>query len=114
MDNMTDKELDQLLGHASTPLLPDGAAKRAAARALGENVVAFKPKAVAANQNTSTIRWLAALPLAASLAIGIYLGTLGSGSYVLPESLAGGATAYEDAVVSGVEDMEDLTDEDVS
>lgn len=117
MDKLTDTELDQLLGLATKPEAATGAASRAAARAFAQegmsNVVALTPrhKPVAAK---STLSWLVALPLAASLAAGIYLGALGSGSYLLPESLGGGALTEEDAVLSGVEDMEDLTDEDVS
>jgi hypothetical protein len=117
MDNMTDRELDALLGLASKPKAEPGAAARATARAFAEegqsNVVVLQPnrKPMAANSN---LRWIAALPLAASLAFGIYLGAMGAGSYVLPESLGGGAIAEEDALLSGVEDMEALSDEDVS
>lgn len=117
MDDMTDQELDRLLGMASKPQAKPDAAAQAAARAFAQdapsNVVAFTPRTSAQSQ-PSRIAWLTALPLAASLAAGIYLGALGSGNYLLPESLGGGALTEEAAVLSGVEDMEDLTDEDLS
>ncbi len=117
MDKMTDRELDQLLGLATKPVPATDSAARTAARAFAQvgksNIVAFAPKAKPSAPKF-TISWLAALPLAASLAAGVYLGALGSGSYVLPEILGGGAWTDEDAVLSGVEDMEELTDEDVS
>lgn len=115
MDKMTDKELDRLLGLASHPAPAADAAARAAARAMRDaeksNVITFAPTQA---PQRSTIGWLAALPLAASLAAGIYLGSAGLGAYVVPESLGGGALTEEEAVLSGIEDMEDLSDEDVS
>jgi hypothetical protein len=114
-EDMTDHELDQLLGLASNPVPANDAAARAAFSAFGDdqrsNVIQFGSKQ---KRQRPTIGWLAALPLAASLAAGIYLGTVGFGSYVLPESLGGGVVAEEAAVLSGVEDVEDFADEDVS
>jgi hypothetical protein len=117
MENMTDKELDKLLGLASEPEIAIDAASRAAARAFKEdtssNVIVLTPKGplVAANNN---MRWLSALPLAASLAVGIYLGTLGRGNALLPESLGGGNVTEDQSVLSGIDEVEDLTEEDVS
>ncbi len=60
------RAIDQMLGLATRPPLPPDFEARMMAR-LPSNVVPFK------------LRWTAALPLAASLALGIYLGALDLG-----------------------------------
>jgi hypothetical protein len=94
---LTDRQLDQLLATAQQPQLPKGFADRLQAKLLVErpnNVVAFPQKA-AVPQPRRRI-WLSAIPLAASLAVGIYLGAVGT----LPESLAG----LEGTLISGAAD----------
>ncbi len=61
-------------------------------------------------------RWLAAVPLAASLVIGIYAGTAGTLDSFLPSALTGETVAAGDdpGDLSGVSDIEAMTEEDVS
>lgn len=118
-DLMTDAELDTLLAHASAPPLPLGARERLLARVAAETV----PHAGAANvvplrqpaRPRSRIGWLAGLPLAASLALGIYLGNAGGLDAYLPatanEMLVGVST---DDAVSGIEDIESFSEDDLS
>jgi hypothetical protein len=112
--DMTDNELDALLAEATVPDLPAGFADRLNRRleaAPAANVIAFpavKPRPVRRP-------WLSALPLAASLAFGLYLGAAGS----LPESLASLAPAAiadtADALLGlGIEDTESFLNGDLS
>jgi hypothetical protein len=113
---MTDHELDRVLAGARKPQLPDGFAERLQARLEQpekSNVVAF-PQAQAAAPSRRRV-WLSALPLAASLAIGIYLGAAGG----LPDSLnLFGSTATADATDTllgvGIEDTESFLNGDLS
>ena len=113
--DMTDLELDTLLAGASRPGLPEGFASRLQTR-LDEpahsNVIAFPQRA--ARPASSKLAWLAALPLAASLAFGVYLGAAGS----LPESLSGLDTSLVsdagDALGLGIEDTESFLNGDLS
>jgi hypothetical protein len=115
MNNMTDKELDKLLGAAEQPSVPKGFAERLQtkleAEAMG-SVVAFQQRKML----TEKPRWLiGALPLAASLLLGVYVGAADA----LPESLngietnllAGGAESISDI---GIEDMESFLDGDLT
>lgn len=113
--DMTDKELDKLLAAASQPALPDGFAARLQARLeepVVDNVIAFPQR----SERPAPPRrmWLAALPLAASLAFGIYLGAAGT----LPESLSGLDTSLVsdagDALGLGIEDTESFLNGDLS
>lgn len=118
-DLMTDAELDTLLAHASAPPLPPGARERLLARVSAEpvarpvtaKVVPLRPPA----RPQSRVGWLAGLPLAASLALGIYLGNAGGLDAYLPAAaydlLAGAST---DDAVSGIEDIEGLLEDDLS
>jgi hypothetical protein len=108
-DSMSDHELDRLLALASTPVLPPSAEERLMAKINPENVVAFisKPK-----KAQSAISWIAALPLAASLAFGVWLGAAGIGTNILPESLGGDAVAAAEVdVISGIDEAETLAED---
>lgn len=108
-DSMSDHELDRLLALASKPASPHGAEDRLMAKISLENVVAFGPKP---RKVQSTISWIAALPLAASLAFGIWLGAAGIGTEILPESLGGDAVAAADVdVISGIDEAETLAED---
>lgn len=112
----SDQELELLLNRAKQPQLPRGFAERLQAKLQAEpasNVVAFPQRL----QPSSSRRgyWLSALPLAASLAAGIYLGTMGE----LPAMFAG----LEDVVASlsgdtglelGIEDTESFLNGELS
>ncbi len=118
-EQMTDHELDTLLAHASQPPLPLGARERLLARMaaaaadapVGANVVPLRRAAPAG----SRLGWLAGLPVAASLALGIYLGSGGGLDAYLP-SVAYGALADVSAsdTLTGIEDMESFTEDDLS
>jgi hypothetical protein len=125
-DRMSDQDLNQLLARASTPVVPRGAEDRLMDRLIVQqkpqaavgNVVAFtprsKPGAPGASEPRSAIAWLAGLPLAASLAFGLWLGAAGVGTGLLPESLGGALAAAEDSMFSGVDDAELLSEESQS
>jgi hypothetical protein len=104
--HMTDAELDRMLTAAAQPPLPHGFANRLQTRLetpVADNVVAFPQKKLLTAQ--SERYWLSAIPLAASLAVGLYLGAQGT----LADSLSGLGTALvSDATDSlfntGIED----------
>lgn len=120
---MTDKELDTLLAHASRPELPAGARQRLLDRVGAEgmpaasNVIPFRRpvQTPAAAPVRSRLGWLASLPLAASLALGIYLGAGGTFAGLLPTTaydiIAGGSA---DDSITGIEDVESYTEDDLS
>jgi hypothetical protein len=115
-NQMTDHELDQLLAAAQQPKLPNGFAERLQAKLNVEsqsNVIAFPQKHVASSPRRRI--WLSAIPLAASLAIGIYVGAMGT----LPESLSGLegtliSEASENLLGIGIEDTESFLNGDLS
>ena len=95
-----DRELTAVLGHASTPGLPAGAMDRLAARIAGEpqepRVISFAPRPRA---TLSLWRYAAAVPLAASLALGVWLGANGTMDFALPSAVTGGVVLNDDAPV---------------
>jgi hypothetical protein len=113
----SDRELELLLNKAQQPQLPHGFAGRLQAKLTTEatsNVIAFPQKKI---QPTSSQRgyWLSAIPLAASLAAGIYLGTMAE----LPSLFSG----LQDAMASlsndtsldlGIEDTESFLNGELS
>jgi hypothetical protein len=108
-DSMSDHELDRLLALASKPAPPLGAEDRLMARIDTANVIAFRPKA---KKVQSALSWIAAFPLAASLAFGLWLGAAGIGTEILPESLGGDSVAAADVdVFSGIEEAETLAED---
>jgi hypothetical protein len=120
-DLMTDQELDQLLAHASAPPLADGARTRLLQRLAGEGQSAAAAHVISLSeararrvrpQEQPRLGWLAGLPLAASLALGIYLGAGGTFDGYLATSaydLIAGNTS--DDVLTGIEDMESYAEE---
>ena len=114
---MTDRELDLLLVHATVPSLPEGARDRLMQRLAGEassppanTVVPFRRAAAA----PSRIGWLAGLPLAASLALGIYLGSGGTLESYLPSTAYDMLAGNSDDAVTGIEDVESFNEDDLS
>jgi hypothetical protein len=88
--------IDGILSLASQPELPEGAMTRLMARIEqrpSADVILFRPRPRATG---SYFRYAAALPLAASLALGIYLGAMGSLDFMLPVSLTGDLASTED------------------
>lgn len=116
---MTDAELDGLLAQASTPPLPLGAKQRLMAKlSQVDGVAAAPPNVVPLRQPQSSgsrLGWLAGLPLAASLALGIYLGSADSLDSYLPNAaydLIAGSSG--DEPLTGIEDVESFTEDDLS
>ena len=113
---MTDNELDKLLALASKPPPATDAYKALLAKVAGGqaaspafNVVNFP----AAAKKSSSIGWLAALPLAASLAAGIWLGAAGQGTgylFNVSDELASVTDSF--ATSTGIDDAESLMEED--
>ena len=93
------REIDAVLSLASVPPLPEGAAGRLMARIAAEpqenKVVALAPRREAPRM--SPWRYAAALPLAASLALGVYLGAKGTLDFMLPSSITGSVALNDDA-----------------
>ncbi len=120
-DPMTDAELDGLLSHASAPPLPLEAKVRLLARleaadtegpaATSATIVQFRK----AEPQRSRLGWLAGLPLAASLAFGIYLGSAGQDTGLLPAA-ADDVLSWStgDEPLTGIEEAESLAEEDLS
>ena len=106
-----DRELRAVLGHASTPGLPPGAMDRLAARIAAEpqeaKVVSFTPRPRAA---PSFWRYMAAVPLAASLALGLWLGANGKMDFVMPSAVTGGVALNDDAPVDDLGGIGDAYD----
>jgi hypothetical protein len=100
---LSDAELDRLLQHASTPLPRDDFEARLLANLNREadpsNVIAF-PK------RKKPSLWLAGLPLAASLVLGVWLGTNGTAAEFLPLT-SEGAFQNETALL-GAQSSDDL------
>jgi hypothetical protein len=115
---MTDAELDRLLTLASKPPSTGDAQKALLARiARGtsvnptSNIVDFP----GSTKKSSPVRWLAALPLAASLAAGIWLGAAGQGTdylFNVSDELASVTDSFNTS--TGIDDAESLTEEDLT
>jgi hypothetical protein len=107
-DAFSDRELDALLAKVKQPDLPEGFAERLQAKLQtsdGENVIAFpaRPQQPASRRSF----WLSAIPLAASLAAGLYLGAVAE----LPDMLSGlsdvvATVSGEAGLDLGIEDTE--------
>lgn len=118
-ETMTDTELDALLAHASAPPLPLGAKQRLMAKLPHVDGVGAAPTNVVPLRRPqpkgSRLGWLAGLPLAASLALGIYLGSADSLDSYLPNAayeLIAGSSG--DEPLTGIEDVESFTEDDLT
>jgi hypothetical protein len=124
-------DVDRLLSLATAPAVPAGAIGRLMAKLADEtpaipastapgstpDVVAFPVRAPAARPpQRRFIRYAAALPLAASLALGFYLGAQGSLDTVLPTAITGSVALNDDAPddLGGVGEAEALAEETTS
>lgn len=96
------RSLDSALSHASRPVAPAAAADRLVAGATGAsvNVVAFGRHATTrspAGRTTLSGRLAVATSLAASLALGVYLGASGQSDWLTPPLLAEESPEYMSA-----------------
>ena len=94
-----EQEIDAVLKRASAPPLPEGAMERLMARIAQEpqqaKVLAFGPRPAARHP-----LWrYAAVPLAASLALGIWLGANGRMDFLMPNAVTGGMAWNDDTPV---------------
>lgn len=102
---MSDTELDQLLLHASNPLpssdFETRLLKKLGAENVSSNIIAFP-------HTRKTPLWLTAVPLAASLVLGIWLGANGTASDYLPFSSQRAAQSVS------TDTLYDLTEDNLS
>ena len=110
-DLMTDDTLDNILAFATKPQV-QGFEQRLAARIKAEprssNIIDFpqskKPK----------LGWIFGLPLAASLMLGLWLGTTSQGTDIFPLTLTASTQTSDATPASGIEDIEALNAGDLS
>ena len=113
--DMTDQELAALLSLATRPALAAGAESRLLRRLKDETAATAPDVVVPLRRSTAThsrLGWLAGLPLAASLAFGIYLGIAGLGGDLLPTTAELSAAESEYDAPTGIEEAEDLVEEE--
>jgi hypothetical protein len=107
-----EQELRRILSLASSPQPPPEAMARLLTRLAAEpqaaRVVAFPPR-------PRRMGWsLAALPLAASLLMGVYLGAKGQLDFMLPAAITGGVALGDDAIIDDLGGMSDAAAENLS
>jgi len=107
------RQIDHVLDLATTPQVPEGAIARLMDR-IGEpasaEILLFAPRP---RRIEGLLRYAAALPLAASLALGVYLGAAGRLDIALPTSLADDVAAIDTVTddLGGVGDAEAYSEE---
>lgn len=87
-DMKLDQDVRRILAHASVAAVPDGAEARLLARIAAEirpNIVEFHR----VPPRRRLFPMIAALPLAASLVLGVYLGAAGSLDWLMPAAITG-------------------------
>ena len=111
-----DGAVKAVLAHASVPELPAGAMDRLMERIATEpqdaKVIAFTPRQ---RPRSAFWRLAAAVPLAASLALGVWLGANGKMDFMMPSAVTGGVALNDDAEVDdlgGVGDVAAYAEED--
>ncbi len=112
-ETQMDAALAKLLRRATDPAVPDGAEARLmlALRSVEQklNVVPIQPR-------PRMQSWTVGLPLAAALALGIYLGSKDTFDAYLPDAIVEGATAdLSDTIPStGLDDAESYAEGDMT
>ncbi len=110
-------EIDIVLARASVPPIPAGAVHSLLARIADEPqqaaVLPFQPRGQAPRR--SLLRYATALPLAASLALGVYLGARGTLDFMMPAAITG-VVLNEEAIddLGGVSEADDYAAETLS
>lgn len=103
--------VDDVLARATQPEVPEGARQRLAERlSAATGPVRVYRRDESREGGSWSLSWLAGLPLAASLALGIYLGAGGTLDSILPSAITG-ATVTADSGddpgdFSGISDAE--------
>ena len=112
-ENQMNEALDKLLKRATDPAIPEGAEARlmTAIQATEQhlNIVQLQPR-------PRFQRWAVSLPLAASLALGIYLGANGTLDNYMPDSIIGETLAdtMDSEPTSGLDDAESYAEGDLT
>ena len=112
-ETQMDAALEKLLKRATDPSVPQGAEARLmlAIQSAGQqsNVVSFQPR-------PKLQRWAMGLPLAAALALGIYLGSKDTFDAYFPDAITDGASAdVSDSMPStGLDDAESYAEGDLT
>ena len=113
------RQIDAVLSAATAPTgerasLDAILAAIAGAAPKPEGVILFRPRP--SSRATVPLRWFAAVPIAASLALGIYVGSTGTLDSFLPTSLTGEtlAAGEDPGDLSGISDIEAMTEDGVS
>jgi hypothetical protein len=112
-ENQMDEALDRLLKRATDPAIPEGAEARlmVAIRVAEQqsNVVKLQPR-------PRFQRWAVGIPLAASLALGIYLGAKGTLDNYMPDNIIGDTLAdtSDSEPTSGLDDAESYAEGDLT
>jgi hypothetical protein len=112
-----ERDAEKLLRLASDPAVPEGAMARLMARIAEEpqqaRVIALPQRAPV---RRSPLRYAAALPLAASLALGVYLGAQGALDFMLPTAITGGVALNEEVPdeLGGVGEADAYAEESLS
>ena len=109
-------EIDRVLSLASVPELPVGAVDRLMARLdepMADNILLFRPPSM---PRSPVLRYATALPLAASLALGIYLGAMGTLDFALPSAVTGDVASSDDNIddFGGVGEAEQYAEDNLS
>ncbi len=103
--------VDELLARATQPELPEGARQRLAERlAAAAGPARVYRRDEGRDGGSWSLSWRAGLPLAASLALGIYLGAGGTLDSILPSAITGTAVTADSGDdpgdFSGISDAE--------
>ena len=111
-ETQMDAALVKLLKRATDPSVPEGAEARLmlALQSVGQqsNVVPLQPRPKIQN-------WAIGLPLAAALALGIYLGSKDTFDAYLPDAITDGMADVSDSVpTTGLDDAESYAEGDVT
>jgi hypothetical protein len=111
------REIDRVLALASVPPMPADAVPSLLARIAEEPqqaaVLPFRPRGQMPRR--SLLRYATALPLAASLALGVYLGARGTLDFMLPAAITGVALNEETIDdLGGVSEADDYAAESLS
>ena len=106
------RRIDQLLDLSRPPAVPVDLQSRLMTRI--NNVHPFSARPAATRR--FPLVWGAALPLAASLALGIYLGAMGSLDALLPDAIAGELASADDddSDIIGVTEATDYSGDQLS
>ncbi len=106
------RRIDRLLDLSRPPAIPVEAVNRVMASISKTQVHSARPVV----KRRFPLVWGAALPLAASLALGIYLGAMGPFDGLLPEALTGGLASGDDddSDISGVTEATDYSGDQLS